>query len=163
MRIIFFDIDGVTRLATNPDGTGAVMVHVLCQNLADLASATNAKLVVSSQRRIDHSIEELARDHGLSMEMMHGDQLDSVLKERGLAILRWLARHPDVESKDYIIIDDDVRNFQDHPWAMRRLVICGGRTGLVDSVVRRAREMLDGMSDEDLVVFKGGDSNDDDL
>ena len=163
MALIFWDIDGCTRIAMGENGTDPQMLGHLCKNLRELAITTGSQLVVSSQWRFHLSVEEIARNHGLPMHLLHPDQLSLRIPKRSDAILTWLGQHPGVDN--FVIIDDTARDFDDSPARLKnRLVLCNSRVGLVTAAVEKARRLLAGMSDEDRTIFVGGDpENDNDL
>lgn len=163
MALIFWDIDGCTRIAMGENGTDPQMLGHLCKNLRELTITTGSQLVLSSQWRFDLPIEDIVRNHGLPMRLLHPDQLSLKIPKRSDAIIAWLAQHPGVDN--FAIIDDNARDFDDSPDELkRRLVLCNSRVGLVASVVEKVRRLLEGMSDDDRTLFNGGDpTNDSDL
>lgn len=157
MKCLFLDIDGVIRVAMNPDGTNEQFSPALCRNLERLVVLSGARIIISSDWRRRMSVEEVF-EHIPSEELknhIHPDQLHTTVLDRWEAIEMWLAEHPEVDN--YVVLDDRAQLFDGcSDLFRRRLVLCNGREGLVGSRVAAALRLFDGMSQEEKDVFQGG-------
>lgn len=113
MRVAFLDIDGVL-IPLPPNGvinydptpdSGAV------KNLNILTTLGKAKIVVSSQWRVDRTLDELKvllASWGVHAEVVDKtpeDVDEDADEDRGLNIFTWLSGRSDVES--FVVIDDE--------------------------------------------------------
>jgi hypothetical protein len=161
MKVCFFDIDGVLRIAQNPDGTNEQFVTQLVRNLARVVEVTGAKLVISSDwRRRKETLEIMALMPSLPLDALHGDQLPYSVRDRGVAIRMWIDRHPMVTG--YAIIDDCARLFDEAPpFVKEHLVLCNGRIGFVADRVGAVLQLLEDRTEHQQTQFTGGDATND--
>ncbi len=122
MKVIFLDIDGVLVVPPNPLHTATCcnnpvkgMSHIPSLNF--ILGMTGAKIVISSNWRLAHSVRDIdgmLTSSGMFFNKVIGataipDRKSSagilIGKTRGQEIQEWLDAHSDVEN--FVILDDD--------------------------------------------------------
>jgi len=144
-RVLFLDIDGVLNHATSrpvPDahGLAAWLDPTHLEPLNRVATATNARIVVSSSWRVGRSVEDLRvllRDFGVVAPVVGATPV-LAHRPRSQEIAAWLAKHPAVTA--YAIVDDEL-HIEDGPLAPR-LVKTSMRDGLTEAHVAPLVERL---------------------
>ncbi len=149
MKILFLDIDGVLNFRMffkNSPFPGFLDFERVDPSLIAILNKvieqTQAKVVISSSWRLDHSIEEL--QSFLSNFGFIGEIIDRTPaftfkgKRRGDEINFWLNNNEPVES--FVIIDDssDMTNLMDH------LVQTSFETGITEENAQEAIRILNG-------------------
>lgn len=129
-RIVFLDFDGVVRLR-GEDRESTFRAGPM-QLLAGCCVASDARIVVTSDYGRKLGLERVRAElaAGLLSERLHEDWCTDRLGVRWQEILRWLCRHPEVES--FAIVDDMAALYDTAPQDIRaRLVLCSNRFGFV--------------------------------
>ena len=124
IKVIFLDIDGVLNsdntIRTTRDGCTFVSVRQI-KNLRHIIKETGAKVVLSSNWRIDRNEEFLNADflelkHELTKYGIRFYDYTPVMPSghRGAEINQWLKEHHEVEN--FVILDDrcDIEPNKDH-------------------------------------------------
>lgn len=123
-KIIFLDVDGVLNCnkTTRKTMSGYTFIgNRQLKNLRHIISATQAKVVLSSDWRYDRNDPRYNADYlELEAELMrnsiqfYGFTPELPSAHRGAEIAQWLAEHPEVS--DFVILDDrtDIEPNKDH-------------------------------------------------
>lgn len=112
-KIIFLDIDGVLNVFNDgTDNLGHLFNPIYLQNLIELVSQTQAKIVVVSNWK--HLIRKIISERNYDLEIY--DIADDLFLHRDTygrskEIDLWLEKHP--ETTHYVILDD-VQQYEGH-------------------------------------------------
>ena len=131
MKVLFLDIDGVVNCAKTVQRYGGVIGidPYMALLVGRIVEATGAKIVLSSSwRHWPQGREEIRKR---VMPFIDTTSIKGVYLPtyRGLEILEWLNRHPEVER--YAILDDD-SDF--HPSQQSHFFKTEWNTGLTDLI-----------------------------
>ena len=128
---IFLDIDGVLNTRTTCEHTPDCHVGIDDQRVAILAGAIRkygpAEIILSSDWKELRPDEE---DYLYLISKLDKYGLKSAGKttdhwnNRGEGILQYLESHPEID--EYVILDDNIFDFQDYPKLWERLLITNG-------------------------------------
>ena len=147
----FINIDGVLNDDSTPTRTKSRFVFIDWEKLLRLkqiVDATGAEIVLSSTWRYDRDnpqyngdfleLQEVFRQVGLSFYSF--TPVDVYGIRRGMEIRAWLGLHPEVDR--YIILDDELFDFEQRGLLPRLIRTEFGDGGLTDAHVQEAIEML---------------------
>lgn len=156
MKVIFLDIDGVLNDDSTPTRTKSRFVFIDREKLLRLkqiVDATGAEIVLSSTWRYDRDnpqyngdfleLQEVFRQVGLEFYSFTPEDVYGI--RRGMEIRAWLGLHPEVDR--YIILDDELFDFEQRGLLPRLIRTEFGDGGLTDAHVQEAIEMLSDDSD----------------
>ena len=156
MKVIFLDIDGVLNDDTTPTRTKSRLVFIDQEKLLRLkriVEATRAKIVLSSTWRYERDnpkyngdfleLQEAFRQVGLEFYSFTPEDVYGI--RRGMEIGAWLRLHPEVDQ--YIILDDELFDFEQCGLLPRLVKTKFGNGGLIEAHVQEAIEMLSDDSD----------------
>lgn len=151
MKVVFLDIDGVLNDDTTPSRTKSRLIFVDREKLLRLkriVAATGAKIVLSSTWRYDRDnsayngdfleLQEAFRQVGLEFYSFTPEDVYGI--RRGMEIKAWLGLHPEVNR--YIILDDELFDFEQRGLLSRLIKTEFGNGGLTEAHVQEAIEML---------------------
>ena len=163
MKIIFLDVDGVLNCYSSKsycrDDYAGIITGVdsdKIKRLAKIVSATNAKIVLSSDWRMGW------RKSYTLQKPSHCKYLDNHLKkkgnltiedktpsinggwDRGAEIIAYLKSHRDIDS--YVVLDDVFFDDFSNKEIKEHLVLTNREVGLTDDDVKSAIEILNGVT-----------------
>ena len=151
MKVIFCDVDGVLNEDTTPARTKSRVIFIDEEKLLHLkriVDATGAEIVLSSTWRYDRDdaryngdfleLQEAFRKVGL--ELYSYTPVDAIGIRRGMEIRAWLGMHPEVER--YIILDDELFDFEERGLLPRLVKTEFGDGGLTEELAQEAIAML---------------------
>ena len=128
MKVIFMDVDGVINSAEN----GWKITPFKVRMVNEVASATGAFIVISSDWRIEANDRQAIRNSGINFIDCTADYND-----RPREIAEWVATH---EVENYVIIDDT-----DFKWSKeqrKHFVQTKTRTGITERKRDRAIKIM---------------------
>lgn len=151
MEIVFLDIDGVLnddRSITRTKSRAIFIDQDKLLRLKRIVNVTGAKIVLSSTWRYDR---DDARYNGDFLELQQAFQnvgldfydftpVDAIGIRRGMEIKAWLGLHPEV--KRYIILDDNLFDFEERGLLPRLIKTEFGDGGLTEAHVQVAIDLL---------------------
>lgn len=151
MRVIMTDIDGVLNEDTTPTRTKSRAIFIDEEKLLRLkriVDATGAKIVLSSTWRYDRNDSRYNADFLELQEAFHKVGLafysftpeDAIGIRRGMEIKAWLGMHPEVT--DYIILDDELWDFEERGLLPRLVKTVFWDGGLTEELAQEAINML---------------------
>lgn len=129
--VVFLDVDGVLNTSTTVkrtpnDYTGidnarvAILANAIEQyGEGDIILSSDWKKLKETHEDYLYLVEKLAKHNLLIAGKTEGSN-----RARGAGILAYLAEHPEIE--EYIILDDNKFDFQDHKKLWERLLITNG-------------------------------------
>ena len=151
MKVILLDIDGVLNENSTPTRTKSRAIFIDQDKLLRLkrvVDATGAKIVLSSTWRYDRTdaryngdfleLQEAFRNVGL--EFYDYTPEDAIGIRRGMEIKAWLGLHPEVTQ--YIILDDNLFDFEERGLLPRLIKTDFGDGGLTEDLAEEAIDLL---------------------
>lgn len=156
VKVIFLDIDGVLNDDSTPTRTKSRLIFIDWEKLLRLkqiVDATGAEIVLSSTWRYDRDnpaynvdfleLQDAFRQVGLEFYSFTPEDVYRI--RRGMEIRAWLEMHPEVDR--YIILDDELFDFEQRGLLPRLIKTEFGDGGLTETHVQEAIEMLSDDSD----------------
>ena len=151
MKVIFLDIDGILNEDTTPTRTKSRVIFIDQDKLLRLkriVDATGAKIVLSSTWRYDRDDAQHNGDflelqeafHKVGLDFYDFTPEDAIGIRRGMEIKAWLGLHPEVER--YIILDDELFDFEERGLLPRLVKTEFGDGGLTQAHVQEAIDLL---------------------
>lgn len=151
MKVIFTDIDGVLNEDTTPTRTKSRVIFIDQEKLLRLkriVEATGAKIVLSSTWRYDRDDTRYNGDflelqeafHNVGLTFYSFTPVDAIGIRRGMEIKAWLGMHPEVDR--YIILDDELFDFEERGLLPRLIKTEFGDGGLTEAHVQEAIDLL---------------------
>ena len=153
MKVIFLDVDGVLNEDTTPTRTKSRVIFIDQDKLLRLkriVDATGAKIVLSSTWRYDRNDPRFNGDflelqeafHHVGLGFYSFTPVDAIGIRRGMEIKAWLGAHPEADC--YIILDDELYDFEERGLLPRLVKTEFGDGGLTDAHAEEAVQILMG-------------------
>lgn len=151
MKVIFTDVDGVLNEDATPTRTKSRVIFIDEEKLLRLkriVDTTGAKIVLSSSWRYDREDPRYNADflelqeafHKVGLAFYSFAPVDAIGIRRGMEIQAWLGLHPEVDN--YIILDDELFDFEERGLLPRLVKTEFGDGGLTEEHVREAIALL---------------------
>lgn len=152
MKIIFADVDGVLNEDSTPTRTKSRVIFIDDDKLLRLkriVDATGARIVLSSTWRYDRNDSKYNGDflelqeafHNVGLEFYDYTPVDAIGVRRGMEIRAWLGLHRG-EVEQFIILDDDLFDFEERGLLPHLVKTDFAYGGLTDELTQEAIEML---------------------
>lgn len=156
MKIVFLDIDGVLNEESTPTRTKSRAIFIDRDKLLRLkriVDATGAQIVLSSTWRYDRDDARYNGDflelqeafHNVGLEFYSYTPEDAIGIRRGMEIKAWLGLHPEIDQ--FIILDDDLFDFEERGLLPRLIKTDFGDGGLTEARVQEAIALLMGTNE----------------